>query len=100
MSVPLRSASTVDAPAPAPPRASAPRALGLAAAGPLGPFPLHAVAVVVAAWLLFGVLVLMYSMMALMLLPVLPVFLFGPVCLLSWAHGYAREAREHGSGRT
>ena len=56
-------------------------------------------AVVVAAWLLFGVLVLMYSMMALMLLPLLPLFLFGPVCLLSWAHGYAREAREGGSRR-
>ena len=99
MSAPLRAANTVEAPAPAPARTSAPRALRPAVARPLGPFPLHAVAVVVAAWLLFGALVLMYSMMALMLLPVLPLFLFGPVCLLSWAHGYAQEARERGSGR-
>ena len=100
MSVPLRAPSTADMPAPPPARSSARRALRPALARPQGPFPLHAVAVVVAAWLLFGILVLMYTMMALMLLPVLPLFLFGPVCLLSWAHGYAREARERGSGRT
>jgi hypothetical protein len=63
---------------------------------PPGPVPLHAALVVVGAWLLFGVLVFMYSMLALLLLPLLPLFLFGPVCLLSWAHGYARDARERG----
>lgn len=94
MSVPLRAKTMADEPASAPARSSARRAPARTGARPARPFPLHAVAVVVAAWLLFGVLVLMYSMMALMLLPVLPLFLFGPVCLLSWAHGYAREARE------
>jgi hypothetical protein len=59
--------------------------------------PAHAVAIVIAAWLMFGVLVLIYSMMALLLLPFLPLFLFGPVCLVAWAHGYAREASERRS---
>jgi hypothetical protein len=66
-------------------------------APPPGPVPLHAIAVVVGAWLLFGVLVFIYSMMALILLPLLPLFLFGPVCLLSWAHAYAQEARDRGA---
>lgn len=81
--------------APAPTRAgvSARRARG-PAVPPAAPVPLHAVAVVVGAWLLFGVLVFIYGMMALILLPLLPLFLFGPVCLLSWAHAYAEEARE------
>lgn len=86
----------IEAPNPEQPRAATGRRRTPAAAPPTGPVPLHAVAIVIAAWVLFGVLVLMYSMMALILLPVLPLFLFGPVCLLSWAHGYARDARERG----
>lgn len=88
----------LEAPATARAGSSARRARPAAAAPPPGPVPLHAVAVVVGAWLLFGVLVFIYSMLALILLPFLPLFLFGPVCLLSWAHGYAREARERRPG--
>ena len=75
-------------------RAAKPKTARRAAVAPLpAPFPAHAVVIVILAWVLFFVLAAAYSMMAILLLPFLPVFFFGPVCLLTWAHGYAKEAR-------
>lgn len=55
--------------------------------------------VVAAAWLFFFAIIGFYAMATLLLLPALPLFLFGPVCLLSEAHRYAAREAERRSGR-
>jgi hypothetical protein len=56
--------------------------------------PLHAVLVVIGAWLFFFALIGFYAMATLLLLPALPLILAGPVCFLAEAHRYAAEAAE------
>jgi len=59
--------------------------------------PVHALLVVAAAWLFFFAIIAFYSMATLLLLPMVPLFLFGPVCLLAEAHAYAaRQAERQG----
>ena len=59
-------------------------------------FPLRAVVVVTLAWLLFALSVLAQACLSLLLLPALPMILFGQVCLLSSAHEYARSVARPG----
>ena len=59
---------------------------------PLPPF--HALVVVAAAWLFFAVTIAIYAAATLLLLPLLPLFAFAPVCLLVEAHAYAARARD------
>lgn len=54
-------------------------------------YPLRAVLVVAAAWLLFTFSVLVYACVSLLLLPFLPAIVFGQISLLSSAHEYARS---------
>lgn len=56
--------------------------------------PVHALLVVAAAWLFFFAIIAFYSMATLLFLPMVPLFLFGPVCLLAEAHGYAGRQAE------
>jgi len=56
--------------------------------------PISALVVLVAAWLFFFAIIGFYAMATLLLLPVLPLFLFGPVCLLGEAHRYAARQAE------
>lgn len=59
---------------------------------PLPPF--HALLVVAAAWLFFAITIAIYAAATLLLLPLLPLFAFAPVCLLVEAHAYAARARD------
>jgi hypothetical protein len=61
--------------------------------------PVPALVVVGAAWFFFFVIIAFYSMATLLLLPLVPLFLFGPVCLLCEAHQYAARAAERRGSR-
>ena len=56
--------------------------------------PVSALVILVAAWLFFFAIIGFYAMATLLFLPMLPLFLFGPVCLLSEAHRYAAQQAE------
>ena len=56
--------------------------------------PFHAMLGVAAAWLFFLVMIAMYAAATLLLLPLLPLFAFAPVCLLIEAHAYAARPRD------
>jgi hypothetical protein len=54
-------------------------------------YPPSAIAFVTAAWVVAALETTFFAFGCLILLPLLPVFFGGPLCLIAWAHDYARR---------
>ena len=77
-----------------------PRSPGGVRSGAKVPTPWHAVLVVALAWIFVALLTVIYSMAMLVWLPVLPMFILGPLAILNAAHSYAADARAQAASRS